>query len=213
MDGLKILIEHGGFTALLILFSGFMLVVIGAERVFTLFFRLSFNSASSLNTLRGYILQKKYMEALQVCNMQAKSPEIQVVRDGLTAVENGREAMKSSLGGSLIVVTKKCETRLLYLALIANVATLLGLLGTISGLIKTFSAIADADPAEKARLLGLGISEAMYATAAGLVVGIAAMVLHTICTAKADHIIGASQEAAMNLIKWIEQSENVEHAR
>jgi hypothetical protein len=89
------------------------------------------------------------------------------------------------------------------------VATLLGLLGTISGLIKTFASIANADPAEKAKMLGLGISEAMYATAAGLGVGITAMVVHTLCVSKGESIIGDAQDIGLKVITWIEQSERV----
>jgi biopolymer transport protein ExbB len=214
MIDFKVLIEHGGFAVWLIFAAGFILVTIGFERVVTLFFTLSYNTRGTLKQLQNYISQRKYVEALQICQAQKDALDIQVVRDGLIAVENGREAMKSALGGSLITVTERCEARLSYLALIANVATLLGLLGTISGLIKTFAAIADADPSTKARLLGIGISEAMYATATGLMVGIFAMVLHTICLAKSDRIVNSAQEAAMNLIKWVEQSERAEaHVR
>jgi biopolymer transport protein ExbB/TolQ len=117
--------------------------------------------------------------------------------------------MKSALGAAVLEITHKCEARVAYLALIANVATLLGLLGTISGLIKTFASIANADPAEKAKLLGLGISEAMYATAAGLFVGITAMVVHTLCVSKGESIVGDAQDAGLKVITWIEQSERV----
>ena len=58
-------------------------------------------------------------------------------------------------------------------------------------------------------MLGLGISEAMYATAAGLFVGITAMVVHTICVAKSESIVGDVQDAGLKLITWIEQSERV----
>ena len=75
------------------------------------------------------------------------------------------------------------------------------------GLISTFAAIANADPSNKARLLGLGISEAMYSTAAGVIVGIFAMVVHTMCTSQADNILGKTQNAALTVIKWVEQAE------
>lgn len=208
-----ILLEHGGFAAYAIMFAGLILIIIGVERIITLFFLLSYNTTASLSTLKNYIYQKRYTEALQVCNSQQNAPEIQVIKDGLLSVESGREAMKSALGSGLVVVSQKCEARLSYLGLIANVSTLLGLLGTISGLIKTFAAIANADPSTKGKLLGIGISEAMYATMAGLMVGILAMVLHAVCLAKADHIISDAQEAALNLVKWIEQSERTDHVR
>lgn len=207
MGVLDTLLNHGGFATYLILGAATALLVIGTDRLLALYFRLSYNATAALTTIRGYILERKYTEALQVCNAKANAPDITVVKAGIMAVENGREAMKSALGGAILEVSHRCEKRVGYIALIANVATLLGLLGTITGLIKTFASIANADPAEKAKLLGVGISEAMYATAAGLVVGIVAMVVHTLCSAKSDSIIGSAQEAGLNLVTWIEQSE------
>ena len=72
---------------------------------------------------------------------------------------------------------------------------------------KTFAALKDIDPAKKAELLGSGISEAMVATAAGLVVGISAMVVHTLCTQKIDQIVGQSKKTGFDLITLVEQSE------
>jgi biopolymer transport protein ExbB len=204
---LHTLVTEGGFAVWLIFASALVLFVIGAERVITLFYRLSFNTRNSLENIRMRILEKKYTDALQVCNAQPDAPEIAVMKAGLMAVENGREAMKSALSGAVLEVSHKCEVRLPYLSLIANVATLLGLLGTISGLIKTFAAIADADAATKAKMLGLGISEAMYATATGLGIGILAMVVYTLCVTKADEIVGNSQDAGYKLVTWVEQSE------
>ncbi len=206
-SALEVLLVHGGPVVWLIFLIAFVLLVVGTERLITLFLKLSFKTQSALDSIRTYILDKKYTEALQVCNSQAQSPDIAVVKAGLLAVENGREAMKSALSGAVLEVSHKCENRLPYLSLIANVATLLGLLGTITGLIKTFASIATADPAEKARMLGLGISEAMYATATGLSVGVLAMVVYTICTTKSDSIVGQAQDTGYKLITWIEQSE------
>ncbi len=201
--------EHGGFAAYLIFGAGAVLAIIGFERLVVLFFGMSFNVKGSIVTIRSLILDKRYTDAIQICDKRPNSPEMSVIKSGLVAVENGREAMKSALGGAVLEVSHKCEARVGYLALIANVATLLGLLGTISGLIKTFASIANADPAEKARMLGIGISEAMYATAAGLCVGIAAMVIHTLCVSKGESIVGDAQDTGLKVITWIEQSERV----
>ena len=204
---IQILVTHGGYAVWLIFLSAGVLFVVGFERVFTLFFKLSYNTRNTIEGIRAKILEKKYTEAIQICNNQTGAPEISVIRAGLLAVENGREAMKSALSGAVLAVNHKTEIRLPYLSLIANVATLLGLLGTISGLIKTFAAIADADAATKAKMLGLGISEAMYATATGLGVGVLAMVAYTICLTKADEIVGSAQDAGYKLVTWVEQSE------
>ena len=206
-SAIQILVSQGGFAVWLIFLSALVLLVVGAERIITLFVSMSFNTQSSLENIRARILEKKYTDALQVCNSQPNAPEISVAKAGLMAVENGREAMRSALAGAVLEVGHKTELRLTYLSLIANVATLLGLLGTISGLIKTFAAIAKADAATKATLLGMGISEAMYATATGLGVGVLAMVVYTVCVTKADEIVGNAQDVGYKLVTWVEQSE------
>lgn len=200
-------LQEGGFTAWFILFAGLVLIVVGAERILFLYFKIKHISQTSLEGLKSQILKRDYANALQLCNSVKDVPEMDVVKSGLLAVESGREAMKSALGSAVVDITRKCESRIQLISLIASVATLLGLLGTISGLIKTFAAIADADPATKGQLLGAGIAEAMTATAAGLVVGISAMVVHTLCVSKVDEITGRSKKIGFDIITLIEQSE------
>jgi len=207
---MQTLIEHGGAAVWLIFASGFFLVGFGIERIIALFFKLNFNTQQTLDAIRTKILEKRYTDALQICNSQPKAPEISVIKAGLMAVENGREAMRSALSGAVLEVSHKTEVRLPYISLIANVATLLGLLGTIAGLIKLFAVIGNLDPATKAQKMGIGISEAMYATATGLTVGIVAMVCHTVCVSKADEIVGNAQDAGFKLVTWVEQSERSE---
>jgi biopolymer transport protein ExbB len=207
VSAIQTIIEKGGFASWFILISAGLLVVISLERLSFLYFAYSYRAKEALERVRQAVLKRDYTAAIQVCNGVKQAPELAVVRAGLLAVESGREAMKSSLGGAVLMITRNCEKRVSLIALIAGVSTLLGLLGTISGLIKTFEAIANADASQKGFLLGEGISEAMYATAAGLTVGIAAMIVHTLCTSKTDEIVGQSQGAGYQLITWIEESE------
>ncbi len=207
IDLFREFLQKGGFTSWFILFAGVALVFIGFERIHFLYFKIRPTSKSSLDSLKAQILKRDYTSALQLCNSVSDAPDMDVVKSGLLAVESGREAMKSSLGSAVVEITRKCESKIQIISLIASVATLLGLLGTISGLIKTFAAIADADPASKGQLLGEGIAEAMTATAAGLIVGISAMVVHTLCVSKIDDIIGKAKKIGFDVITLIEQSE------
>jgi biopolymer transport protein ExbB len=200
-------LEEGGFTSYLILGSGLALLVLAFDRLKYLYLTVKAVPEQEFVNLGNQVLKRQYTSALQMCNQSNNMPEFEVVKAGLLAVESGREAMKSSLGGAVVEVSKQCERRVQLIALIASVATLLGLLGTISGLIKTFAAIAAADPAKKAELLGAGIAEAMTATAAGLVVGISAMVIHTLCISKTDEVVGQAKKAGYRLITLVEQSE------
>lgn len=204
---INVLLNHGSFAVYLIAFTAVALVAVAAERLATLFLKLSHNTEEALKDVEQCITERRYSEAIQLCNALKGAPNLVVVKSGLVAAESGREAMKSSISTAVLGISQKCEKRISYLSLIANVATLLGLLGTIMGLIKTFASIAQVDPTKKAELLGLGISEAMYATAAGLFVGITAMVIHTLCLSKADDIVASAQDTGLRLITWIEQSE------
>jgi len=209
VSGFTSFLQQGGVGTYLIVIAGLLFLVIGTERIIALFFRLSYNTDASVESVREHVVAKRYTNALQVCNANPQAPDLSVIKSALMSVENGREAMRSGLGASLLEVTHRCESRLQYLQLIANVSTLLGLFGTITGLIKTFGAIANVDASEKAKLLGLGISEAMYSTAAGLLVGIAALVVHTVCMSKSDSIVGHAQDVGYKVIAWIEQSERM----
>jgi biopolymer transport protein ExbB/TolQ len=207
MGAIELLLKHGGVTGWVIMLLGVLLAVVTLERVYFLFFKYSVDVDQALQKIRNFILRKAYTEAIQVCNSIHDSPELSVVKIGILAAEHGREAMKSALGGAILEVSKNCERRVSLVALIAGTSTLLGLLGTISGLIKTFTALAQADASQKAELLGLGISEAMYATAAGLILGIAAMAVHSLCVSKGEEIIGNSRDLMFKLVAWVEQSE------
>lgn len=206
-ETMRLFVHQGGFTAWLIIGAAVLLIVIGGERLFYLFVVMSYRSEKALEEIRKRIMSRNYTDAIQICTRQSRAPELQVIKHGLLAVENGREAMKSALGSVLLDVSRRCEMRIAYIALIASSATLLGLLGTITGLIKTFSAMAEADPSTKAKMLGAGISEAMYSTACGLSVGLAAMVVHTLSTSRIDRVLGKAQDAGLKLMTWIEQSE------
>lgn len=207
IEFLRKFLGEGGVTAYVILGAGMALLALAFERIKYLYFHLKPLSAQVLDQINQAILNRRYMEALQICNTLKNMPQIQVIKAGLIAVESGREAMKSSLGSAVVEVSKDCDRRIPLISLIASVATLLGLLGTISGLIKTFAAIAKADPKLKSELLGAGISEAMNSTAAGLVVGISAMIVYTLCISKIEELISQSKKAGYDFVTLVEQSE------
>ena len=101
---------------------------------------------------------------------------------------------------SLMEVMPRLEKRTHYLSGFANIATLLGLLGTIIGLIQGFQAVANANPAEKADMLSASISVAMNTTAFGLMVAIPLLVTNTILTAKTGEIIDSLEMASVKAL-------------
>lgn len=115
-------------------------------------------------------------------------------------VTQQRADVEQAMSEGMMESVPRIEERTGYLAVLANVATLLGLLGTIIGLIAAFSAVANADPADKAKLLSLSISVAMNTTAFGLIAAIPLLIFHAVLTNKANKIIGSIEMAGVKFL-------------
>jgi biopolymer transport protein ExbB/TolQ len=113
---------------------------------------------------------------------------------------------------SLMEVMPRLEKRTHYLATFANIATLLGLLGTIIGLIRAFTAVSAANPAEKADLLSASISVAMNTTAFGLMVAIPLLLLHTILQSKTTEIVDSLEMASVKFLNAVDERRTAEPA-
>jgi biopolymer transport protein ExbB/TolQ len=111
-----------------------------------------------------------------------------------------REDVEKAMEESLMEVLPRLEKRTHYLATLANIATLLGLLGTIIGLIRAFTAVANANPAEKADLLSASISVAMNTTAFGLMVAIPLLLVHTLLQTKTTEIVDSLEMASVKFL-------------
>jgi len=111
-----------------------------------------------------------------------------------------RKAVESAMEEGMMEALPSLEERTHYLATFANIATLLGLLGTIVGLIQAFTAVATAIPAEKANLLSASISTAMNTTAFGLIVAIPLLLVHSYLTTRTAKIVGSLEMAAVKCL-------------
>lgn len=111
-----------------------------------------------------------------------------------------REMIEAAMEEGMMDAMPELEQRTHYLATYANVATLLGLLGTIVGLIQAFTAVASADPAEKADLLSASISVAMNTTAFGLMAAIPLLLIHSYLVTKTARLVGNLENAAIKTI-------------
>lgn len=114
-----------------------------------------------------------------------------------------RDDIEIAMEESMMEIVPQLEKRTPYVALGANVATLLGLLGTIMGLIQAFTAVANANPAEKADLLSASISVAMNTTAFGLMVAIPLLITHTVLTSKTGQIVDSLEMATVKVLNVI----------
>ena len=148
--------------------------------------------------------QGNFRAAISVC--QKSSAAIgRILNYGLTRLESARrrDDVEKAMEESLMEVMPRLERRTHYLATFANLATLLGLLGTIVGLIQAFTAVSNANPADKADLLSASISVAMNTTAFGLVVAIPLLLVHTLIQTKTTELVDSLEMASVKFLNTI----------
>ena len=114
-----------------------------------------------------------------------------------------REDVEIAMEQSMMEIIPQLEKRTHYLATFANLATLLGLLGTVSGLIHAFAAVATVNPAEKANLLSASISEAMNCTAFGLMTAVPIVFVHALLQTKTTELINSLETASVKFLNAI----------
>jgi biopolymer transport protein ExbB/TolQ len=192
--------QTGGFWMMPIAIAFGISVAFVLERFVRLFFQYNVDGRSFMYEIQKHILANDLDGAIRVCNGADKAALPKVIKAGLQRASRDENQIQNAIDAASLEVIPKLERRLPYLALIANIATLLGLLGTISGLIKSFAAVAMADPAQRQAILAAGIAEAMNATAFGLTVAIFAMVSHSILSTKANKILEEIDEFGVKLL-------------
>jgi biopolymer transport protein ExbB/TolQ len=148
----------------------------------------------------------KFREALQaVANSETALAHI--MRYGITRIQTARrrDDIEKALEESLVEVIPRLEKRTHYLASLANIGMLMGLLGTIIGLIGAFAAVAQANPAEKASLLAASISVAMNNTALGLVTAITLLLAHLYLETKTTDIVDSLEVASVKFLNVLHE--------
>ncbi len=161
--------------------------------------RNDINAEKFFSQVKGFVLQNKVEDAVNLCS-GSKAVLPSVLRSGLKRANEDRVYIEDAVSTSLMEHTPKLNYQLSYISLIANVSTLVGLLGTIQGLILSFSAVGDSDVTNKAQALANGIAKAMNTTAFGLISAITIMVLHTVLSNKANKLHDKVEEVAGKLI-------------
>jgi biopolymer transport protein ExbB len=156
------------------------------------------------NRLHPVLVKGEFDKARQIVNKD-KSSMAQMLGMGMArqgAVQR-REDIEIAMEESMMEIIPQLEKRTPYVALLSNIATLLGLLGTIMGLIEAFTAVANANPAEKADLLSASISVAMNTTAFGLMSAIPLLLLHAKLTSTTGQIVDSLEMASVKALNTI----------
>lgn len=194
---------EGGHIMYVIAFIGFLTLFLILERTLTLK-KMSINKDSLSENLFGMILRGDLQQAIAYCD-GSPSPLTNTLKAGLVQVLNKRpdEEVQVAMDASALRETPKVEGWTSFLAVFGNVSVLVGLLGTIMGLIKSFSGVSAADAATKATLLSKGISEALNCTAFGLLVAIIAIVGFAVFQTIIGRILTEMTESSMNLMNVV----------
>lgn len=148
------------------------------------------------------MLKANDLDRAEVLTRKTATPLARVLTYGFSRMRNNakREIVESAMEEGIMEVVPQLEQRTHYLATLANIATLLGLLGTIIGLIQAFTAVASADPAEKADMLSASISVAMNTTAFGLTAAIPLILIHSYLSTKTVRLVDSIEMAAVKCL-------------
>lgn len=148
------------------------------------------------------LLRSTEMEKMQMYTRENTAPVVRIIGCGLDMMKVSRQRadVENAMSEGMLEAMPRMESRTNYLAVLANVATLLGLLGTIVGLIGAFTAVANADPAEKSTLLSSSISVAMNTTAFGLISAIPLLILNAILQNKTKAIVTSIEMSAVKFL-------------
>ncbi len=173
------------------------------ERSIVLFGKASINKDAFLRGLKKHIYAGDLDKAINYVAGQKPTPLSHVIKAGLMNVPKGQEEVQAALDEASLRETPKLEARTGYLAMLGNAAMLAGLLGTVSGLIACFEAVANVNPADKATILANGISEAMNCTGFGLLTAIPALVAFSVLTGRTTALVNDINETSVSVLNLI----------
>ena len=194
---------HPTFMVMNLICSAVVLTIV-VERFAFQMTRYRVNSKEFFAQIKKLVTAGNIDRAIKLCEA-SDYPILQLVKSGLTHANKGADEIDAALSEKLSELKPQAEKRVGALWSLANIATLIGLLGTVNGLIGTFAAIAapGLSQADKQRMLSNGIAEAMYNTALGLGIAVFCMIMHIILHTRAkaiQHDLESTMERTFNLL-------------
>lgn len=203
------LLKPGGIIMFPLLLCSVLALAIIIERFWTL--RVSRLAPKALvNELWGWI-KKKELNSKRLRELKEAAPIGRVLAAGLVNAKHGREIMKESIQEEASHVVHEMERFLTALGTIAVIAPLLGLLGTVIGMIKVFAQL-QLEGAGNAAALAGGISEALITTAAGLTVAIPALIFHRYFLRRVDEIVVDMEQDSLRLVEIVHGDREATHS-
>jgi biopolymer transport protein ExbB/TolQ len=179
-------------------------IAIVVERALTLSAANATDKDELLNFIHSYCMQGHVSQALNAVS-QTKGPLSNIIRAGLVTISNGKgpEEVQTAMDAVALREIPRLSRRIDMLSALANVAVLLGLLGTVSGMIAAFGAVANLPPADKAKVLASSIAEALNATGFGLLVSIVLFACWGWLSSWSTRVIDDVHEASVSTLNFI----------
>ena len=193
------IIQMGGVPMVINMLFLLVAVAIIIDRIIAVFFQLNLNGERFMAQIEKLVVSDNIDKAVKICNAAPRSALARVLRAGLTRANRGITEIGNAIEEETLNVTPMVMRRVAALWSLANITVLVGLAGTVMGLIRAFGALSHAAPEQKSAILTLGISEAMYNTLFGLVVAVICITGHLVVSSQAKRIIGEVEYFSLKL--------------
>ncbi len=201
MGGIAKFYSDGGAWMHPILFVSIVCLAVVIERVIALYFKYGISASTFMAQIQKLVMANNVDRAIKLCNSQPSAALPRVMKAGLTRANKGPEEIQNAVEEATLEIVPLITKRATMLPSLANIATLLGLLGTILGLIEAFGALSDPSipPDKRQALLSNGISMAMNTTAMGLIVAIPSLFVQLFISAKVKGLMEELDQYSVKL--------------
>lgn len=189
MDEIAKAMSEGGIWMYIILAVSIIAFGIMIERFVMLIFKYNINANAFMAQVQKLVMANSIDKAIKLCNAAPSAALARVIKAGLTRANKGATEIQNAVEEATLEVIPFLQKRTNSLPALANVATLMGLLGTIIGMIGAFNDLATVAPDKRTEALGKNIALAMNTTAFGLIVAIPAMLGHVMLSGVTKKII------------------------
>ena len=193
-------LADGGPVMYVILGLSILGTLLFLERAFDLYILRRLSSGSFLAAVMREVEAHRFGQALEACNVSTRHPLVAVVKAGILRANKREKEIERAMEKEMLEALPQLQKRIGLMALLANSATLVGLLGTIFGLITAFNSVAMASAAERQTALAAGISQAMYTTAFGISVALPLLFFHHFMSKRMEAIVMEVESGASSLL-------------
>jgi len=198
MDTLTDVIQKGGPFFIANIFFLAIVIAIIVERTIYFVGRGTINTKAFFEQIKRLLAANNIDRAKKLCDA-SPAPVARVAKAGLSRTHRGEAAVAQAMEETMVDVTPEVKARIGALWSMANIVTLTGLLGTVTGLIRTFQAVGDKAAHERQAALAEGISEALYNTTAGLGIAVICMIAHVLLSSAQKKVIGDLESFSLRL--------------